>query len=138
MTRTCNFCSTTYEAKRSSSKFCSGLCRSRARFTETMPNVAMQAGGALEATTLAELTAAGVHESVEASCALLLARRIDAGDGFTLSGLAATVREFRTTYKAAMVKAPPPDSPLEVIRRRRAARMAEFVPDSDPIVGDSE
>ena len=78
----------------------------------------------VSAATQRELTAAGVAHTSEGQAALLLARRIDAGDE-TANGLTALVKQHAACMTAALSKAEPAeDDPLERLRRKWAVREA--------------
>lgn len=78
----------------------------------------------VSAATQRELTAAGVAHTSEGQAALLLARRVDAGDE-TANGLTALVKQHAACMAAALSKAEVlEENPLEMIRRLRAVREA--------------
>jgi hypothetical protein len=140
--RQCGSCGIEFEAHHSTARYCSGRCRKRASRGHVLaqppaprPLVVAPVGefeqpvepveaipGRLEASTRAELASAG-RESIPAGvAALLLAERIDAGQG-TESGMASLVREWRTTMAAAMADAQKAESELDKLRKLRAERL---------------
>ena len=131
MTRQCDSCGTTYEPKRSNSRYCSGRCRTRAsrsgrngaRVVPLAPVVAEVPVGSVVDATRAELEAAGRAESPMGMAALALAARIDSQQD-TGSGLAAAVRALGETLAAALKGAEAASTLDELKARRRAKRGA--------------
>jgi hypothetical protein len=117
MIRGCDVCGRPYEAKRVSSRFCSGTCRKRnlraprPRLAETSPAAEDYA---LLAATRAELEAAGRLNSMLGQVALLLAERMCEFD--TGSGTAALSKELRAVMAAAVQGAPAAADPVDELR----------------------
>ena len=120
MIRGCDVCGRPYEAKRVSSRFCSGTCRKRnlraprPRLAETSPAAEDYA---LPAATRAELEAASRLDSMLGQVALLLAERMCEFD--TGSGTAALSKELRAVMVAAVQGAPAAADPVDELRARR-------------------
>jgi hypothetical protein len=131
MTRQCDVCSATYEAKRSTSRYCSGMCRTRAsrsgrngaRVVPLAPVAPAQPVGSVVDATRAELESAGRAESPLGLAALALAARIDSQQD-TGSGLAAAVRALGETLAAALKGSEAASTLDELKARRRAKRGA--------------
>lgn len=138
MQRPCDVCGTPYEAKRPSSKFCSGTCRKRAQrgaSTETprtpapMPLAAPFGAqsdelGPVEAALVRQLTDVERHQSVLGQAALALARRVDIGRD-TGAGLAALVKQLEATVSAAVADVRGQQTPLDAARDELASRRAQ-------------
>lgn len=138
MIRPCDVCGSTYEAKRPTSKYCSGRCRMRASRgfpTEHRAKVVaigtdlpalepLPAVGPVEATTLGVLTEAERENSPLGQAALALARRVDTGQD-TGAGLAALVRQLEMTLHSATRGAADEASALDRARDELAARRAK-------------
>lgn len=105
MQRSCDFCGTAYEAKRSSSRFCGSTCRARKSTGAVVPmrpppEVPAPDRPSLAESVRAELRAADAESSGLGVSALLLAERIDSGQD-PGSSLAALNRELRATLAEA-------------------------------------
>ncbi len=102
-------------------KFCPACSPKRIRpeRTRTVTPLPLPEGTTgVYAASLAALQTAGVVESVDGQCALLLARRMDAGED-SGAGLASLARAHRECMTAALAAAPQEESPLEKLRRER-------------------
>lgn len=127
MQRSCDICGKPYEAVRSTSRYCSSTCRSRAHLSgQSVPTLAVIAEhpaspGRVTAATRAEAEALGQEGSALAEAALVLALQVDAlPDPRTLPAL---TREWRATMaelRAASVGVSV--NPLDELRRRRDSR----------------
>lgn len=131
MTRQCDVCSVTYEAKRKTSRYCSTRCRTRAsrsgrngaRVVPLAPVVPAVPVGSVADATRSELEAVGRAESPLGLAALALAARIDSQQD-TGSGLAAAVRALGETLSAALKGSESASTLDELKARRRAKRGA--------------
>jgi hypothetical protein len=127
--RPCDVCGASYEAKRPSSRFCSGTCRKRfSRGAVPAPEVNEVAvlvppaeAGPVESALLAELTAVERAATALGQAALALARRVDIGRD-TGAGLAALVKQLEATAKAATADVKSAASPLDLMRDELAER----------------
>lgn len=127
MTRSCEQCGKSFEAQRATRRYCSSTCRANKSLGAAPVAVVPADGeGAFTAATRRELVAADRVESALGQSALLLAARLDAGEGG--SAAAALNREWRATRVDALAGASAGLSPVEQARdelaRRRAARGA--------------
>lgn len=133
MTRQCDICGTRYEAKRSTSRYCSSRCRttatrkgqSRPKGATVSPIRAPQAEqGPIEAATLAELEAVGRSTTSAGRRALMLARLLDDPPPIALSSVASWSREHGLALAAATVGVdqPRPKTALDLARERRDAK----------------
>ena len=134
MERSCDVCRVSYEAERSTSKFCSADCRKRSArgsITPPLSTVDAVAGdvdevGArvptLVSTTRSELTAAGRLNSSLGQAAMLLARRLESEEVDTGSSIAALVREHRAALAEATAGAVVVADPLDQMSAARFAR----------------
>ena len=126
MQRTCERCGKTYEAARSTSKFCSSTCRAAVSLArkagepvQLLPQPEPSAdGGSLTSATIAELAAADRVDCTLGQAAIALARRVDAGHE-SGSSVAALVRELRVTLEAALDGAARADDVVDELRRKR-------------------
>lgn len=118
--RRCDFCGTAYIAQRSSSKYCSSTCRVRASAAKTSPDAEPVSEGTTRATQAA-LEAANRLDDPSGQAALVLARRIDQNTD-NGSGMAALVREHRTTLQAALANAHENADPIDQLRTMRDAK----------------
>lgn len=133
MQRPCDVCGESYEAKRSTSKYCSDRCKMRkargaVTKTEKVPTLAPEhTDGPVTETALVTLRATERLETPLGQAALVLARRVDQGRD-TGAGLAALVKQFEATLKSATAGVKSDASPLDMARdelaKRRAARGA--------------
>jgi hypothetical protein len=125
---TCAQCGTVFAAERSTARFCSDMCRKRAR-RGTRPakagGEALAGPGAVEIHTRGELLDAQALDTAMGQAALTLAVRIDAGNepGGIQSQMVARLGDVLATIKA---QAPPVADPLTAIRARVAAKRAEL------------
>lgn len=129
-TKSCVQCGKAFTAKRSTAKYCSSTCRSKASLHA--PVVVARSGrdldagpGLVEIHTRAELVEARADDSAMGAAALALARRIDDGaeTGGILSQMVARLDVVLSTIKA---RAPQPDDPLTALRARAAAKRASW------------
>ena len=108
MDRCCDHCGAPYRAQRSTSRFCSGACRTAAgrRPRKAAPVVTIEAprppAGDIEAATLRELTAAGVEHSAAGARALAMARLIDSPAPGTFGAIAGWSREHSAALAEAL------------------------------------
>lgn len=132
MKKVCDSCGASFEAKRSTAKYCSGKCRVQAQRTGSvapvmdLPTAAGSSDGGVAAAARAELRSADRDETAAGQLVLALARRIDDGDGESGASLAALVKEFRASLAAAVEGAEQAADPIDELRahveRKRAAR----------------
>jgi hypothetical protein len=141
VTRNCDSCGVEYEAVRRTSRYCSPLCRTRAHRGHVARSakapralkVAADAPdgvsepvegpyGRLAAATRAELAAVGRETTPAGVAALLLAERIDSGQG-TESGMASLSKEWRATMGVALADAHKAESQLDKLRKLRVDRL---------------
>ncbi|GAA5154747.1 hypothetical protein GCM10023340_38800 [Nocardioides marinquilinus] len=139
---TCEDCGRAFEAKRSTARFCSTTCRSRAaraRKAAAESTDADQAAGKVEHELVkavrAELVKAGADQSFSGQLALQLARKIANPDE---TGVTALSKELRTVMAAALAHVAPPapgpdggaggdgaeDDEVTSARRAREAKLA--------------
>jgi hypothetical protein len=133
--RSCDICGTRYEAKRGTSRYCSGACRKRAqRENKSRPaSVTSLSSGTSPGTPKAgelvtrvekQLQDAGRLETYLGQAALDLARRIEGNPGAPLSQAAAAHRELRAAVTEAVKGAKAAKSALEQHRDEVAERRA--------------
>ena len=130
MKRACEACGASYEAQRSTARFCSERCKKRAQRTSSaviaLPVASPSTEGsdaepALVAQVRADLTAAGVLESSLGQMALDAARRV-ANSRDTGSSYASLLREARTVLAEALRSGRRPDSGVQGLQDELAAR----------------
>jgi hypothetical protein len=136
MHRPCDVCGEVYEAKRSSSKYCSGRCRVRAArgsVTEHRDEVAptlvqlpteSDQIGPVETVTLQHLRDAERDQTVLGQASLALARRLDYGRD-TGAGMASLAKQLEASLKAATADVKSAASPLDQARDQLAERRAK-------------
>lgn len=134
MQRPCNACGNTYEAKRSTSKYCSSGCRvkaSRGGRAEVVDLPAQAGGGTssgpVEAATIQALTDADRAGHPLGAASLALARRLDDPGLDTGSAIAAVARQLEATLGAATrgtASATAPGKLQDELAARRAAHGA--------------
>lgn len=123
MTRSCDECGKPYEARRSTSRFCSSSCRVRAHGDRprvvSVPTASLP--GNAVAVARAQLEEAGRLDTPEGVAALALGALLDAG---VQSGAASIAREYRAAMADALgdvaLKSHPADELLARRNRRRA------------------
>lgn len=106
MKRPCDVCGTVYEAKRSTSRYCSPTCRVRkSRGAEVIDlpasPVPTDSDGPVYVATLQTLTDADRALTPLGAAALTLARRLDSPGADTGSAIAAVARQLEATLTAA-------------------------------------
>ena len=123
--RTCDYCGTAYQAKRSTSRYCTDTCRTKAAQLRAGTRVLPAAPVVVESGVLpavrAELARLGLTDSVAGAAALSLAGRIDA-QSEPGAAMAAMVRELRATMAEASAGATVELDVLDELRARREAR----------------
>lgn len=150
MTRECEDCGREYKAKRSTARFCSSTCRTRARRAAkaaeaattpvlqpdepAQPEEPTDEGGKAEhglvRAVRKELLDADALDTVAGQLALQIARRIADPDGAGVSTLSKELRSLLTEAKGAVAPepdptpTPEPEDALEEVRRRRAEQRA--------------
>lgn len=129
MQRPCDICARTYEAKRASSRYCSGACRKRAQRNPSKPGPAVVAlpaasDGELVASVQQELDGAGRLETWQGQAAVDVARRIEGSRLDSGSAYAALHREFRAAMELALKGADAAESAVQRHRDELAARRA--------------
>jgi hypothetical protein len=133
--RSCDFCGRSYEAQRSSSRFCCSSCRVRSHVGETPASdasggevVAMPAAapvvGAVEEATRRELEAAGRAETALGEAALLLARDLDVSRPGATAAKASCVKQLAATLEGALAGAVKTVDPLEELKAARESKRA--------------
>lgn len=137
MQRPCDVCSQPYEAKRSTSKYCSDRCRvaaSRGALTQHLDSVPeapvvaalpepAETFGPVEAAAVGHLRAVERDATTLGQAALALARRVDVGRD-TGAGLASLVKQLEATLRAATADVKSAASPVEKMRDELATRRA--------------
>ena len=137
MQRPCDVCGQSYEAKRSTSKYCSDRCRvaaSRGAVTKHVDSIpetpvvtvlpdSSEAKGPVEAAALGHLRAVERDATTLGQAALALARRVDVGRD-TGAGLASLVKQLEATMRAATADVRSEASPVDKMRDDLAARRA--------------
>lgn len=145
----CTVCGTQYEAQRSTSRYCSTKCRTRASRAGTSrkkepasgqvvtqlpvaaapPADAVGGGSAAdglpysqEQLTIQELEAAGRLDTALGMSCVILARRIDSNHRETGSGVAALVRQLEASMRSATVNAHASEDPVQRAKDELAAR----------------
>ena len=133
MIRCCDACQVSYEARLSSSRFCSARCR---QWSHRNPGAAVReqdyspdrsatgedspvgrSSSLVRAAVLADLAAVGRDGSFLGAVALGLAEQID---GATGQGVSPLVKELRSAMDAALGgEFSPPADPLDELRARR-------------------
>lgn len=145
MTRQCQACSNSFEAKRDSAKYCGGTCRKRAQRTsptrpDATPDTTNEPSidgpavdeGLIDATRAA-LEEAGAVDTVNGQLALLLARdlahsRYGAGSHASLAGrLQLVMADALAGHKAKTQTATPVDNIRGRSARKRASAAGIFV-----------
>lgn len=143
MKLTCATCGGSFEAKRSTAKFCSSNCRVRShrgggQVVELKPPAKkghrespppadeLDGPGEMERAIVAELEEAGRRETGLGTAAVLLARRLDARTMDTGSAVAAVVRQLQTTMEAAVAGAHMAADPVDEVRRRRDEKLGKL------------
>jgi len=109
--RECDTCAQPYEAKRSTSRYCSDLCRKRSQ------RGTGESSGTYAALS-AELDAAGVLGTGKASIVLALAEAMDSPSA-SASGKAALARELAAAMDRALADVKVADDPLDELSRLR-------------------
>lgn len=132
--RNCDVCGAPYEAKRSTSRFCSPTCRVRNHQAGgSVPPVAAVPPPKADSDVLPPLVVAVVDEldkagrlaSAKGQLTLQLAVDLAGAGSFdNLSQRAAAVREIRASLDAALAGAKPPASALDDLERRRREKAA--------------
>lgn len=140
---TCAGCGKTFEAKRSSAKFCGDTCRKRGnrrpksdepaekKSSKSSPRdealsakAGEQIGLGLVEKTRAELQRGGRLESVTGQHALLLAERMTSPFE-TGSSIAALSKQFDSVMRAAMDGVSDEVDPLDELEKKRVAKVAK-------------
>lgn len=109
MTRSCDCCGREYEAKRSTSRYCSDVCRMRIKRGPNSPRLTVvestepRTPGSLLGSVMVELEAAGVLDTGAGRLAVKLATRIDdPNSNDSGSAVAALSRELRAVMAEAV------------------------------------
>lgn len=122
---TCEGCGIRFEAKRKTRRFHSDTCQKRAKRGNVIsidrargeaPSV-----GPVEASTVAELEAVDLLDTMLGQTAVALAHRIDVGNE-TGAATAALARELRATMEAVEARAPLPEGKVSSLRLRLLER----------------
>lgn len=130
--KSCDTCGGSFEAKRSTAKYCSNPCRVQAQRAQPvapvvpLPEPDEAADGPLGSVARAELAAVDREATAAGQLVLALARRIDSAEGESGASLAALVKEFRASLAAAVAGAQQAADPIDELRlhrdRKRQAR----------------
>ncbi len=128
--RVCASCGASIDGKLTRARFCSDVCRARARrkgepFAPPPPDPVdpTATAGRVTAATRAEVAALGFEDSGLAEVALTLALQIDAlADPRTMPGLTREWRAAMAELRALSVQQAPVVNPLDELRRRREQR----------------
>jgi hypothetical protein len=133
MERDCDRCGDSYEAKRSTSKFCSPRCRKQSsRHPEPAAGQpdpvrvlldSFESASVFSATQV-ELREAGSLGSALGQAALRLALLIDMQGPLSGSAAASLTKEWRVTLEAAVKAKAAPVSLIDELRKRREQRSA--------------
>jgi hypothetical protein len=131
MERPCDSCRTRYTARSPLSRYCGSRCAKRAQRTglaRSVPEPAVVAAvpsgaGAVEAAVRGALEAAGRLSAPAGQVALVLARRLDAPDGESGSGLASVAKQLAATLAAVTADVRPADDLLDELRIRRDRKL---------------
>lgn len=124
-TKSCEVCSTRFEAQRSSSKFCTPKCRSVAfqrRHANAEAGPAQEAEGPTLVAVRAQLVAAGRSGTYLGAAAIKLAERIDSSTA--VMGFAALVKQLEATMGAALAGVKVADDPVDEVRALRDRKLA--------------
>ncbi|GAA3781268.1 hypothetical protein [Micromonospora maritima] len=125
MTTSCEGCGRSFEAKRSSARFCGATCRKRvsrrpAGLPPAEPVDASSGESDLVTSVRLELVAARRLDTVLGQQALVLAARLDVPD--TGSAVAALNKELRATMEAALKGAEESGDSVDELKARRERR----------------
>ena len=128
MQRACDRCAKPYEAKRSTSRYCSPTCNKLAHKAggvpvRVLPTPVTPTVSILDA-VLAELTAAGRQDTSAGRAALSLAAKMDESSADSLSSRAAADRQLSARMVEALKDAPRAADRLDEIAARRAAKFS--------------
>lgn len=125
MTRSCDSCGTSYEAKRATSRYCSALCRTRASRAGAAKAAPVADGsGALVAAVARELEAAGRMDCSAGQRALHLAGLLAAPTADSGSSKAALDKQLAAAMTQALDGVKRKADPLDELRERRERRNA--------------
>ena len=125
MQRVCDCCGRTYEAKRSTSRYCTDICRMRAKRGTPMPLHVVERpaeqqpkpDGSLLGSVLVALNEAGTIDAPAGRLAAQLAARLcDPNANDSGSAVAALARELRAVLAEAIPTRAASASPLDAIR----------------------
>lgn len=124
MERDCDRCGHTYQARRSTSRYCSPRCRKQASRhpKPDTPVTEMPDAPAVFLATQRELRDAGSLDSALGHAALKLAALIDESGATSGSAPATLVREWRVTLAEAVKRQAAPTSLIDELRKRREQR----------------
>lgn len=129
MLKRCEVCGSPFEAKRPSGKYCSPRCRQRAHrgggdATVTALPGGGDSSGSLTRATRARLGLIGRLETELGVAALLLASRLDGLSPVdTGAGVAALMKEYRSTLAEAVKDAQREEDALDNIREAAALKL---------------
>jgi len=128
MQRTCQQCDKTFEAQRSTAKFCGSTCRANKHQGKSPASAAhppTAPGTDVVDALHAELQKLGLASSYEAVVALKIARQLDNG---TVTGAAVTSlsKELDRRVDALRLKAVLPDDPTVLITARLEEKQAHL------------
>jgi hypothetical protein len=127
-TRPCDHCGKPYTAQRSTSRYCSDLCRRRHGRAAAGAAEVTLLPGAVTAATRRELVAGGRLESALGQVAMVLAQHIDSTTTATVRSLAALCKAHREVMaeaeKSLPVRSPKGDI-LDQLRARRDVKRVE-------------
>lgn len=122
MTKACEVCGESFEAKRPSARYCGATCRQRAKRGASLtvvPEPPSDATAPLVEATRATLETAGVLGTVSGQASLILAARIAAGRD-TGAAIASMTKQLEASVAAALASVSRADQMDEVTQRRDA------------------
>lgn len=124
--RRCNQCDRPYQARRSTSKYCTEKCRNDAKTKPAATTLRVAAagpvGGRVAEMVERELAKVQRVETVAGQAALVLARRLDTGYLDTGSGLTALAKQLESTMATALAGAPKAPDFIDELEQRRLAK----------------
>lgn len=132
MTSTCECCGREYVAKRSTSRFCSDVCRMRSKRGGSAPKLRVVKAGdsptrkhdsSLLGSVMIELEQMGHLETAGGRIAITLATRLDNPDSTDSgSAVASLTRELRAVLAELASRKVASADPMDELRRRREQR----------------
>lgn len=126
MKKSCTHCGKPFEAKRSDAKYCSRTCSSKASIArnkvvsfptgtgERIPE--LSTSGRMVQATEAALEKFDALETVRGEMALMMARRLDAGEAESATGVVQLSKQLEALMVAIESSSKPAESPLSLLR----------------------